>query len=332
MTAGRRLVAAALAVVAVSAGWGAWALLRPGPPRAVEVTIPRGAAVTTALGALHEAGLLPSVTAGRAWLAVAGRGRALRWGRYRFPPGTRPVDALRRVLEGRIQTVRVTIPEGLTARETAERMAAAGIGTAEEWREAVADPEPVAGLAPEARTLEGFLFPDTYRFAPGTSARRAARHLVRRFLEVWREETRDAPPLWGTPYEVVTLASLVQAESGLPEELPVIAGVYRNRLRRGMLLQCDPTVIYALERRGLWRGRLLHRDLAIDDPYNTYRYPGLPPGPILSPGRLALRAAIEPAETRYLYFVARPEGGHAFSATLREHNRAVARLRRARRR
>ncbi len=310
----------------------AWSLLRPGPDHPVEITVPRGVSTTTALQILARNGLLPSMPVARAWLTLTARGRSPHWGRYLLPPRCRPVDAIEHLLEGRTETVRVTIPEGLTAEETAARMVAVGIGTERGWRRAIADPSPIAGIAPRARSLEGFLFPDTYRFAPGTPADRAAHHLVGRFLHVWKEETAGSGPLWGTPFEIVTLASLVQAESGLPEELPVIAGVYRNRLRRGMLLQCDPTVIYALKRHGRWTGRLLRRDLAIDDPYNTYRYPGLPPGPILSPGRLAIRAAIEPAETPYLYFVASPEGGHTFSVTLRDHNRAVARLRRARHR
>jgi len=328
----RALAAAALAGFLLAIGWPAAVLLRPGPGHEVELEIPRGASATAALHRLQEEGLLPSVTVGRVWIAVAEGGRSPRWGRYVFPPRTRPVDAIRRILVGRTETIAVTIPEGLTASETAERMVAAGIGTPGAWQAAVADPAPVRDLVPGAPSLEGFLFPDTYRFAPGTSAARAARHLAGRFRRVWREETADAGPLWGTPLEIVTLASLVQAESGVPEELPLIAGVYRNRLRRGMLLQCDPTVVFILKQRGRWTGRLLRRDLGIDDPYTTYPYPGLPPGPIVSPGRLALRAAITPAAPPYLYFAARPGGGHTFSATLRDHNRAVARLRRARRR
>jgi UPF0755 protein len=182
-----------------------------------------------------------------------------------------------------------------------------------------------------APSLEGFLFPDTYRFAIGIDANTAARHLVSRFLDVWNQERLTAGKLWGTPLEVVTLASLVEAETSIEEERAVIAGVFRNRLRKDMLLQCDPTVVYALKRRGEWQGRLLRVHWTVDDPYNTYRSPGLPPGPINSPGRASLRAAASPAATPYLFFVAKPGGGHAFSTTLAEHNRAVARLRAARR-
>ena len=159
----------------------------------------------------------------------------------------------------------------------------------------------------------------------------AARHLVDRFRTVWREEIDASPELWGSPFEVVTLASLVEAETGVSGERGRVAGVYLNRLRRGMLLQCDPTVIFSLKRRGEWTGRLLRIHWGVDDPYNTYRYPGLPPGPINSPGRAALTAAISPEEHGYLYFVAAPGGGHTFSRTLAEHNRAVAVWQRSRR-
>lgn len=309
---------------------GAWSLLRPGPDHEIELEIPAGAPARQALRLIHRRGLLPSPLTGRLYLSLRGRGRSIQFGRYRIPPGSRPVDVLEQLLEGRVVTIEVTVPEGLTAKEIASTLVSAGIGTPEGWQRAIGRVEWIAGLAPEAPSLEGFLFPDTYRFAEGTSAENAARHMVQRFQEVWRSELGGASP-WGPPLETVTLASLVEAETSLPDERPVVAGVFLNRLRRGMLLQCDPTVAYALKRRGLWEGRLLSKDLALDDPYNTYRYGGLPPGPICSPGRASLHAALHPAATRYLYFVAKPGGGHHFSTTLREHNAAVARLRRSRR-
>ncbi len=329
MTARRLVLAGLVAVVAVGV-WLSWALLRPGPDTAITLDVPEGASETAVLRSLQSAGLLPSVPAGRLWLTAASGGRSLQWGRYRFPPRTPAHAAIERLLDGRVETVAVTVPEGLTAQETAERFVRAGIGTEDGWSRAVGDVSAITNLAPRATSLEGFLFPDTYCFSVGMPAASAVRHILRRFEEVWSEERRDAGPSWGHPSEIVTLASLVQAESGLEDELALIAGVYRNRLRRGMLLQCDPTVIYALKRQGRWTGRLLRQDLAVDDPYNTYRYPGLPPTPINSPGRPALAAALRPANTHFLYFVARPGGGHTFSRTLKEHNRAVARLRRAR--
>jgi len=329
----RRLTAVLSAVgllVLLAAMWLTWSLLRPGPEREIILEIPSGASASQALSILHEKELLPSPLIGRLYLAMCGHGRSVHLGHYRIPPASRPTDVLERLLEGRVIMIEVTVPEGKTAEEIAELMAAAGIGTPDGWKRAIAQSGWIARLSPGAPSLEGFLFPDTYRFAEDTGAAAAAHHMTRRFLEVWDAET-EGLEAWGSPLEVVTLASLVEAETSMAGERPLVAGVFLNRLRRGMLLQCDPTVVYALKRRGLWRGRLLTRDLQVDDPYNTYRYPGLPPGPIDSPGRAAIRAALRPVSTRYLYFVARPGGGHEFSATLREHNAAVARLRRSRR-
>jgi len=305
-----------------------WSLLRPGPEREVSLEIPRDTPVRQALTTLYEKGLLPIPVVGRLYVTLRGRGRAVHFGHYRIPPSSRPVDVLERLLDGRVAMVVVTVPEGRTLEEIPVIMVAAGIGTADGWKKVPGQVGWIAHMVPKAPSLEGFLFPDTYHFAEGTGAAAAAHHMVQRFLEVWREETTGLT-LWGTPLETVTLASLVETETSVAGERPLVAGVFLNRLRRGMLLQCDPTVVYALKRRGLWRGRLLSRDLDVDDPYNTYRYPGLPPGPIASPGRASLRAALQPATTSYLYFVARPGGGHQFSATLREHHRAVARLRRS---
>jgi UPF0755 protein len=209
-------------------------------------------------------------------------------------------------------------------------MVAAGLGSSEELFSLTGDPTPINDLAPEATDLEGFLFPDTYRLPVDSSAEEALSVMLRRFREVAAD---IAIPEDSSLYLTVTLASLVEAETGVDGELGVVASVYVNRLRRGMLLQCDPTAIYAMVRAGIWRQgqRLLTKHLEIDDPYNTYVYPGLPPGPIGSPGRAALEAAADPAASDYLFFVAAPEGGHAFSKTVREHERAVARWRRHRR-
>lgn len=331
MRALRPVVAAVALTTVLVAAWLAWSLLLSGPSREVEVTVAEGASASEVLEQLADTGLLPSPLAGRVYLAVAARGRSFRWGRYAVPAGSRPVDVLEQLLDGRVEATVVTLVEGLTVDEVAERLVSAGFGTPAEWRRLARRTSWVSDLAPEATSLEGFLFPDTYRFAEATSAAAVARHLVDRFHRVWEQERSSVATLWGTPYEVVTLASLVEAETSVPEERARIAGVFRNRLERGMLLQCDPTVAYALRRRNLWEGRLLRVHWELDDPYNTYRYPGLPPGPINSPGRAALAAAAAPERNDYLYFVARPGGGHTFSRTLREHNRAVARLRNARR-
>jgi UPF0755 protein len=328
---GWRVAMLATAAVALAAALAGWALWRPGPDREVTVDVAAGAPTRAVLDDLHRRGLLPSTLVGRLYLVVAGQGRQVHYGRYRFAARSRPQQVLDRLLEGRVEMLSVTVVEGSTLADIADKLPALGLGTAEEWRRLAGRVAWIRRVAPDAPSLEGFLFPDTYRFAEGTSAKVAAYSMVRRFLEVWGEESANAPPAWGTPLQVVTLASMVEAETAVPEERARIAGVFLNRLRRGMLLQCDPTVVYALRRRSLWKGRLLRPDLEVDDPYNTYRYPGLPPGPIDNPGRDALRAALNPDDTPYLYFVARPDGGHVFSRTLREHNRAIALMKRRRR-
>jgi UPF0755 protein len=324
------LVAGALLVV-----WSWWALWRPHSTREVDITVAEGAPAGVALSQLHAEGLLPSRLAGRLYLRLFAGDRSPRWGRYRFPAGTRPADAIELLLEGRVETVAVTVVEGWGIDELAGAFAEAGIGTVDEWREIARRADRIADLAPGAPSLEGFLFPDTYRFAVGVAALSAADHMLDRFRQVWRAETGSAAsagvPLWASPLELVTLASLVEAETSLESERPRVAGVFRNRLERGMLLQCDPTVVYALRRRGEWQGRLYRRHWSTDDPYNTYRYPGLPPGPINSPGRASLAAAIRPERHELLYFVASPGGGHSFSRTLAEHERAVAQWRAGRR-
>jgi UPF0755 protein len=327
------LLTAVLSAVAVAIG-GAWfhrSLWGVRSARAVELEIAAGSTAREILVQLHAEELMPSVLAGRIYLKTLASGQSLYYGRYRFPPASRPADVLGSILEGAVEMFAVTIVEGSALSEIGQQFADLGLGSVEEWRHFGRRSQWIADLASGAPSLEGFFFPDTYRFAVGISTDHVALHLVERFREVWSEEVGKAGELWGSTLEIVTLASLVEAETSLDEERHVIAGVFANRLRRGMLLQCDPTVVYALKRRNEWKGRLLRIHWEVDDPYNTYRHVGLPPGPINSPGRAALAAAIDPPATPYLYFVAKPGGGHSFSKTLSEHNRAVARLMSSRR-
>jgi UPF0755 protein len=306
--------------------WVGWALWRPLDNLAARLIVPEGTTGRAALELLHDQGLLPSVLAGRLYLRLQAGDRTVHYGRYAVPAHSRPVDVLEQLLSGTVETFELTVVEGSTAAEVAELCAAAGLGTVDDWQRIVADAAPLRDLAPAAPSLEGFLFPDTYRFAVDLPAGVVAEHMVRRFREVWRGLTPPGGQPWGEPLQVVTMASLVEAETSVGSERRRIAGVFANRLDRGMLLQCDPTVVYALKRRGEWRGRLLRRHWRVDDPYNTYRHAGLPPGPINSPGRAALQAAIDPEPHDYLFFVAAPEGGHTFSRTLAEHERAAAKL------
>jgi len=321
-----------LTVTIAAAGAALWLhanLWRSIDNPAVRLEVTAGSTAKGVLRKLENNGLLPSRMAGRLYLAVRAQGRDFRFGHYNISARSRPVDTLERILDGRVEMVTVTVPEGSLATTVSMLMVDAGLGTSEEWKDLIGKDEWIDDIAPEAPSLEGFLFPDTYRFAVGLSAEETARHLVARFRDVWGAETGASGSPWGSPFEVVTLASLVEAETPVSGERSRIAGVFLNRLRRGMLLQCDPTVVYALMRRNEWQGRLLRRHWLLDDPFNTYRFPGLPPGPINSPGRAALAATLEPEVHRFLYFVARPDGGHTFSETLKEHNRAVAVLRRS---
>jgi len=330
----RLLIAAILILLASGAAGAFWffnALWGSRSSTRVEIEIDEGSSARAILGLLEREGLAGSTLASRLYLRGWARGRRLHYGRYAFDAGMRPVDVLETVLDGRVEMFAVTIVEGSDFEAISELFVGFGVGSADEWRSFIGRVNWIAAVAPEAPSLEGFFFPDTYKFAVGISAENAARHLVERFLNVFSAERLGAGKPWGSPLEIVTLASLVEAETSVDSERSLVAGVYLNRLRRGMLLQCDPTVVYALKRRNEWSGRLYRIHWEVDDPYNTYRNPGLPPGPINSPGRAALAAALHPESTPYLYFVAKPGGGHAFSRTLSEHNRAVARWRNARR-
>jgi UPF0755 protein len=202
--------------------------------------------------------------------------------------------------------------------------AASGLGTAQGFASAARDASLVRGFDPRASDLEGYLFPDTYRVPRRTTAHDLVAKMVARFEQVAGPEWRDRAKASGlTVRQAATLASLVEKETALPDERPLVAAVYRNRLKKGMALQCDPTVIYAVQRAGRYTGNLSRADLAFDSPYNTYRRVGLPPGPIAAPGKASLEAAAAPADVAFLYFVSRNDGSHAFAETLAEHNRNV---------
>jgi len=325
------LMCGALMAATASGLWLRHNLLGTRSQMPVSLEIAPGTSARQIIEELHDHDLVPSPVAALLYLRAQANGRSMHFGQYLFDAGLRPVDVLEMVLEGNLEMFEVTVVEGDSAREVGELFSSLGVGSLEEWTALVSRVEWIAPVVPDAPSLEGFFFPDTYRFAVGIDAEDAAHHLTERFLSVWRRELGTVGTSWGSPLEVVTLASLVEAETSIAEERPLVAGVFVNRLRRGMLLQCDPTVVYALQRRNEWRGRLLRIHWEVDDPYNTYRYPGLPPGPINCPGRAAIAAALAPATTPFLYFVASPGGGHTFSRTLAEHNRAVAQLRAARR-
>ena len=326
------LVLAALAAGGALAWWGWSTLHRPHRGFAgaeTIVVIEPGTGASAILDRLEAEGVIADARLARAWLVYRLGDPPLGAGEYRFAePATTP-EVLDRLIRGDVLTHPVTLVEGLTLDETADALAAAGFGERAALLAAMRDPAPIADLDPEAADLEGYLFPDTYAFARNVPESEIVAALVANFRRRWAASVgpllaaarvEGAP---AAPREVVTLASIVEKEARLPEERALIAGVYANRLARGIALYADPTVIYALKSRGTWDGNLRRPDLQLDSPYNTYRYPGLPPGPICSPGLAALRAAAAPAEVPYLYFVGRNDGSHVFAETLSEHNRNV---------
>jgi UPF0755 protein len=284
----------------------------------------KGRSVGAVVTDLREAGVLskrtPFVLAYDLFFAP----RNVKAGEYELPPEGRTLDILERLVEGRIVLHPVTVPEGLTLKETVSRLAAEGFAPLADLEAAAHDTSDIALLDPEANDLEGYLFPETYHFPKGATAADILRRMTSQFREEFDATLRaKAAARRMSVRETVILASLIEKETALPAEQKLVSAVFHNRLARGMKLDCDPTLIYGLTLRGPFEGRLRTKDLKTDTPYNTYLHAGLPPGPICSPGRGSLEAAVEPAEADYLYFVSRNDGSHEFNRSLAEHNRAV---------
>ena len=273
---------------------------------------------------LVAAGVVRDELTFRLALWRSGQARVLQAGEFRFSEPMSALTVVDMLASGRVHLRPITFPEGLTRREMAELFARSGFGTAEEFWEASARVDLVADLDPAATDLEGYLFPETYSLPRDATAENLVEAMVAQFERAFDDELVElAATRELSVREVVTLASLIQTETGLDEERPIVSAIYNNRLERGMPLQCDPTVIYALELAELYDGNLTRENLQFDSPYNTYRYQGLPPGPIAAPGAEDLRAALQPANVSYVYFVSRNDGSHVFADTLREHNRNV---------
>jgi UPF0755 protein len=280
---------------------------------------------TRAIGTLLvRAGVVCDLTTWRLAVWRSGQATALKAGEYRFSGALPPADVVARIARGDVYLRSITFPEGLTIRQMAAIYEDAGFGPARDFAAAAGEVQLVSAFDPDARNLEGYLFPDTYSLPRTTSASDLVRRMVGRFESVMTPALRQSAQARGLSIrEAVTLASLVEKETAAPDERPLVAAVYHNRLRQRMGLQCDPTVIYALELRGRFNGNLTRADLTVNSPYNTYRYRGLPPGPIAAPGRMSLEAAVRPAPVDYLYFVSRNDGSHAFATSLADHSRNV---------
>ena len=274
--------------------------------------------------ALVSAGVVRDEWTFRLAVLLTGTERQLKAGEYRFAGPLSAKDVARKLARGDIYLRPITFPEGLTLAEMAHVYETRGLGTARAFLDAAKDTSAVRTLDPAAKDLEGYLFPETYNVPRRMNAAALVGQMVGRFFKIYDAGMQEDATAHGLKMrDVVTLASMVEKESSHDAERPQVAAVYANRLRIGMGLQCDPTVIYALEKAGHYNGNITKKDLQFDSPYNTYKHAGLPPGPIAAPGRSSLEAVVRPATVDYLYFVSRNDGTHVFATTLAEHNRNV---------
>jgi len=321
------LLLAAFLVLLLAAAAGTWLVVTPfGPETETFVEVAQGSSTARIGQQMEAAGIVRSRYAFdilRYWK----RG-TLRAGEYRFDHPAPATEIYARIARGDVFTRAVTIPEGSSVFEIAARLELAGFVTQQDFLDAaVKQVGLVADLDPGARSLEGYLFPDTYHFPRNFGAEQICAAMVRRFRAV-----AGQIGLKGNVHRVVTMASLIERETAVDAERPLVASVFANRLAKNMPLMTDPAVIYGLELQGRWRGVLYQSDLNRNTPYNTYLHAGLPPGPVANPGIKSLRAAMQPAQTNYLYFIAagaNPQGRSMFSRTLDQHNRNVAGYRHA---
>jgi UPF0755 protein len=314
-------------IVLIAAAAASWAIFTPfGPSTETFVDIPPGSSTARIGQLLESGGIIRNHLAFDVWRWIR-RGK-LKAGEYRFDHPAPLTEAYARIARGDVYTVAVTVPEGASIFDIANRLEQVGISTKDEFlREQPHLVDLVADLDPQAKTLEGYLFPDTYRFPRRTSASQVATAMVKRFRTMATEIG-----LRENVHDVVTLASLVERETALEGERPLVASVFENRLAKHMPLMTDPSVIYGLEVRKLYRGTIYESDLKRDTPYNTYLHAGLPPGPIANPGLPSLKAALDPPHTNYMYFVAagaNPQGKSLFATTLEEHTKNVSGYRKA---
>ncbi|WP_321367725.1 endolytic transglycosylase MltG [uncultured Desulfuromusa sp.] len=300
------------------------------PEKLVQIQIQSGTGLNKVASELQATGVIRSALALKLlarWNHQSGKIQA---GNYQFKNPASPREILDRLIQGDVEKVSLTIPEGFTLQQIIARMAEKGFGKQEKLSKLVYDTNFIQSLGINAESLEGYLFPETYLFAEGIDEKALLKMMVTQFRSyVDSELMRDAEKLGLTLHQWLTLASIIEKETGIVAEMPLISSVFHNRLKRDIPLQTDPTVIYGIKD---FDGNITRKHLQTPTPYNTYLNRGLPPGPIASPGLAALQAAVHPAETNFLYFVARGDGGHTFSKTLKEHNIAVREYLKQRRR
>ncbi len=322
-----------IAAMGAGAGWLDSQLSRPyrgHRPEEVFVDIPHGSSRWQIAGILREDDVVRNRLAFTLFSYWHFR-RPIQAGEYYFDQPVNTREVFWKMARGHVYVRTILVPEGWTSFEIAEEIQEQGICGREQFLAATHETSLISGIAPQTHSLEGFLFPSTYEFTRHNSCEEVAKRMVENFNAVWDSiKPADLQTLPGglTPLQIVTLASLVERETPDPEERPLVAGVFYNRLRKRVPLQCDPTVQYALALEGQLVKDVKPEDLKVDSPYNTYTHTGLPPGPIANPGEASLRAALAPEVTDYLYFVANDKGGHFFAKTLAEHDRNVKLLRR----
>jgi UPF0755 protein len=332
LTLKRALLAAAAVAALLIAGVAVWLVNGLAAPETtfaepVILEIPRGASSREMARLLEENGVIRSAThfmIARAWRS----NEVLQAGEYQFRDPLSVSQAYDKLVRGEVLLHSVTVPEGLTRFEVAEVVAEAGFGAKERLLELTADPALIHDLFPDAKSLEGCLFPETYNFPRSTAPEKVVEAMVRAFRGAFERAAKGSKTEL-EPYEALTLASLIEKETGVDQERPLVSSVYHNRMRLGMLLQCDPTIIYGLILEERYRGRIYETDIRDPHLYNTYVHAGLPPGPIANPGFESLQAAYHPAKSDYLYFVVEAAGKptHVFSENLTSHNRAVSQYR-----
>jgi UPF0755 protein len=335
----RKILWLVLIAAFASAGWFAWAVLTPTePPARTFVMLHPGYSTHRIAAELKSAGVIRSERAFVLWHYFHRR-RSLKAGEYLFEKPTNIIDLQKRLGRGDVYFRTVVVPEGFTMFDIARAIEAAGLGPAADFlKVAQSDTALVADLAPGAPSLEGYLFPDTYQFSRMQTMQDMAAAMVKQFRQVARQIGLIGPTEGGvgvvvnTPLPLQTtviMASIIEKETAVAEERPLVASVYYNRLTKKIALDADPSIIYAELLAGVYQGSLHHDDMRFNSPYNTYMHPGLPPGPIGNPGKSALEAAMHPAQSDYYYFVADATGHHRFARTIDEHNKNVAAYRRA---
>ena len=327
----RKAVLLAFGLLLAVTAWLAFGVLVPVSPRGQKFVLLRPGYSTRRIAReLKAAGVIRSQHAFVLWHAFHRR-PSLKAGEYLFEQGANVIAVHQRVARGDVYVHTVVIPEGFNMFDIAKALEAAGLGPTQDFlKVATTDTALISDLAPHATSLEGYLFPNTYEFTRTQSMHDMAAEMVRQFRQVAAQIGLGQNAQGEDPdiQRAVTLASIIEKETAVPEERPEVASVYDNRLASRIPLQADPSVIYAELLRGSYSGALHHNDMQFDSEYNTYRHPGLPPGPIANPGKSSLGAALHPAQTNFYYFVSDGHGHHRFATTLEEHNKNVAALRR----